>query len=100
MENFLFLLAVILAWPLGLFLLTNKFIRFASYSGYDGFRLFYSPDTPEEERQAIYDKVKKRERITFFYNLFYCFSYGVLLACLFVLKVALLRAKKLGEAQF
>jgi len=73
MENFLFLLAVVLAWPLGLFIVTNKIVHFVSFSGYDGMRFFYSQNTPEEEKQAIYDKVKKRERITFFITAFIAF---------------------------
>lgn len=70
MEAIFVLVVFILAWPLGLFIVTNNFIRFISFSGYDGMRLFYSKDTPEEERQAIYDKVKKRERITFLITAF------------------------------
>lgn len=73
MKAILVLIVIVLAWPLGLFLLTNKFINFVSYSGYDGMRLFYSNDTPDEERQAIYDKVKKRERITFLITCFIAF---------------------------
>lgn len=65
MKTVLALIFFILAWPLGMFIVTNYFVRAISFSGYDGMRFFYDSTTPDEEKQAIYNKVKKRERITF-----------------------------------